>query len=129
MRRSLRRGSKAEEYFLSRLQTIFPTTKATCNSGATFSDGDLINEFLLVDVKSSEGKDFPRITADDWQKIKKQAYSLGRDFIVPIITADMVSAIIMPEDLALEALAALFNKKVDNGCNKDNPETGGKEGL
>lgn len=111
MRRNNRRGGLEEEYFLELLRGIVPGINMTTNSGATFGNGDLGSPGLLVDVKSTEGKGFSAIKQEDWDKIKRQAGELGKDFVVPIRNANGDVAFIFPKELGLVALRLLYKPK------------------
>lgn len=107
MRKTTRRGEAAERFFCEELKEVLPI-KPTSNSGARDNNGDLSTPDLLIDVKSTEGEGLPKVSRRDWEKIRKQALALGKDFIIPVVGKDRQPGVIFPLDLAKRALAYLY---------------------
>lgn len=114
MKRTTRRGAWAEDLFHEELKEVLPGLVFTSVSGARFGDGDLATPELYLDVKSSEGKELPRISAEDWQKCHFQAESLGKDHCFPIVNGSgALRGIVFPIELAKRALALLYPPRAE----------------
>lgn len=108
MKKTRRRGEKWERLFHAELKDSIPNLLPTTNSGATFGNGDLSSPKIILDVKSSEGKDFPKVSAENWKKMEKAALKLGKDFAFPLINGKREAGVFLPLYLAKRAFEALY---------------------
>lgn len=100
MRKTQRKGEKQERFFFEELKGIYPDLAPSSNSGARFGNGDFSTKHILFDVKSSEGDRFSALSGDEWRKIREQALSQGKDFIVPVKMKGGEAALLIPLDFA-----------------------------
>jgi hypothetical protein len=92
-------GKRLEEYVLTFIKDVWPSSRLTSNSGAVFNDGDIVSPVYFWDCKNSDKKGFS-IPYGEWKKASHQARENGR---IPILVRsnreDEVVAQIPLEDL------------------------------